>query len=148
MKPFVENLLNLISLKRKLSEEYLVILFRPIHRIHRWRTPSHESEALLNKQKLQTKTFSELAECSAWIPPKITLYGRLFYIIKWDVFSLGRWLQKSGTHVGPSFTLKPSTKASALQFYKTEIRTDLGGKKNRNKRRIYGILVNARNFRH
>ena len=24
------------------------------------------------------KTFSELAECLAWIPPKITLYGLLF----------------------------------------------------------------------
>ena len=40
--------------------------------------PSHESEALGDKQKLQTKTFSELAECLARIPPKITLYGRLF----------------------------------------------------------------------
>ena len=55
-----------------------------IHRNHKWRTsgkklvPSHESEALEDKQKLQTKTFSELAECLARIPPKITLYGRLF----------------------------------------------------------------------
>ena len=55
-----------------------------IHRIHKWRTrgkklvPSHESEALEGEQKLQTKTFSELAECLARIPPKITLYGRLF----------------------------------------------------------------------
>ena len=40
--------------------------------------PSHESEALEGKQKLQMKTFSELAECSARIPPKITLCGRLF----------------------------------------------------------------------
>ena len=40
--------------------------------------PSHESEALEDKQKLQMKTFSELAECLAWIPPKITLYGCLF----------------------------------------------------------------------
>ena len=40
--------------------------------------PSHESEALEDKQKLQMKTFSELAECLARIPPKITLYGRLF----------------------------------------------------------------------
>ena len=40
--------------------------------------PSNESEALEGKQKLQMKTFSELAECSARIPPKITLYGRLF----------------------------------------------------------------------
>ena len=30
------------------------------------------------KQKLQMKTFSELAEFLARIPPKITLYGRLF----------------------------------------------------------------------
>ena len=56
----------------------------PIHRIHKWRTrgkklvPSHESEALEDKQKLQMKTFSELAECLARIPPKITLYGPLF----------------------------------------------------------------------
>ena len=55
-----------------------------IHRIHKWRTrgkklvPSHESEALEDKQKLQMKTFSELAECLARIPPKITLYGLLF----------------------------------------------------------------------
>ena len=55
-----------------------------IHRIHKWRTrgkklgPSHESEALEGKQKLQMKTFRELAECLARIPPKITMYGRLF----------------------------------------------------------------------
>ena len=55
-----------------------------IHRIHKWRTrrkklvPSHESEALEDKQKLQMKTFSELPECLARIPPKITLYGLLF----------------------------------------------------------------------
>ena len=55
-----------------------------IHRIHKWRTrgkklaPSHESEALEGKQQLQMKTFSELAECVARIPPKITLYGLLF----------------------------------------------------------------------
>ena len=39
--------------------------------------PSHESEALEGKQKLQMKTFSELAECLARIPPKITFYGLL-----------------------------------------------------------------------
>ena len=39
----------------------------PVNRIHKWQT-----------QKLQMKTFSELAECLALIPPKITLYGRLF----------------------------------------------------------------------
>ena len=55
-----------------------------IHCIHKWRTngkklvPSHESEALEDKQKLQMKAFSELAECLARIPPKITLYGLLF----------------------------------------------------------------------
>ena len=55
-----------------------------IHRIHKWWTrgkklvPSHESEGLVGKQKLQMKTFSELVECLARIPPKITLYGRLF----------------------------------------------------------------------
>ena len=35
----------------------------------------------------------------------------------------GRWLEKSGKHVGPNFTLKPSSKASSLQFGKTEIKT-------------------------
>ena len=40
--------------------------------------PNHESEALGDKQKLQMKTFSELEECLARFPPKITLYGRLF----------------------------------------------------------------------
>ena len=58
--------------------------FFSIHRIHKWRTrgkklvPSHESEVLEGKQKLQMKTFSELAECLARIPRKITLYGLLF----------------------------------------------------------------------
>ena len=57
---------------------------KSIHRIQQWRTrgkklvPSHESEALEDKQKLQMKTFSELAECLARIPPKITLYRLLF----------------------------------------------------------------------
>ena len=58
----------------------------------------------------------------------------------------GRWLEKSGKHVGPDFTLKPNTKASSLLFCKTEIKTDIGGKKKRNKRRIYGLLVNGRDF--
>ena len=40
--------------------------------------PSHESEALEDKQKFQIKTFSELAECLARIAPKITLHGLLF----------------------------------------------------------------------
>ena len=40
--------------------------------------PSHEIEALEDKQKLKMKTFSELAECLARIPPKTTLYGLLF----------------------------------------------------------------------
>ena len=40
--------------------------------------PSRESEALEDKQKLQMKTFSDLAECLARIPPKITLYECLF----------------------------------------------------------------------
>ena len=40
--------------------------------------PSHESEASEDKQKLQMKTFSELADCLVRIPPRITLYGRLF----------------------------------------------------------------------
>ena len=51
-------------------------------------------------------------------------------------------------NVGPSFTLKPSTKARSLQFCKTAIKTDIGGEKKRNKRRIYGLLVNGRDLRH
>ena len=58
----------------------------------------------------------------------------------------GRSLQKSGKHVGLNFTLKPNTKASSLLFCKTEIKTDIGGKKKRNKRRIYGLFVNGRDF--
>ena len=52
----------------------------------------------------------------------------------------GRSPEKSGKHVGPNFSLKPSTKASSLQFGETEIFTNLGGKKKRNKRQIYGLL--------
>ena len=64
--------------------EFYVRVARTIHRIHKWRTrgkklvPSHESEALEDKQTSQMKTFSELAECLARIPPKITFYGLLF----------------------------------------------------------------------
>ena len=60
----------------------------------------------------------------------------------------GRWLEKSGKHVGPNFTLKPNTKASSLQFGKTELKTNINGKKKRNKRRIYGLLANGRDLRH
>ena len=45
----------------------------------------------------------------------------------------GLRLQKSGKHVGPNFTLKPNAKASSLQLGKTEIKTDIGGEKKRNK---------------
>ena len=38
---------------------------------------SHESEALEARKKLQMKTFSDLAECLARIPPKIALFGIL-----------------------------------------------------------------------
>ena len=58
------------------------------------------------------------------------------------------WLEKSGKHVGPNFTLKPNTKASSLQFCKTEVKTDIGDKKKRKKRRIDGLLVNGRDLRH
>ena len=37
-----------------------------------------KARRLEDKQKLQMKTSSELRECLARIPPKITLYGRLF----------------------------------------------------------------------
>ena len=60
----------------------------------------------------------------------------------------GRWLEKSSKHAGPNFTLKPNTKARSLQFCKTEIKTDIGGEKKRNKRRIYGLLVNGMDLRH
>ena len=54
----------------------------------------------------------------------------------------------SGKNVGPKLTLKPNTKASSLQSLKTEIKADIRGKKTRNKRRIYGLLVNGRDLRH
>ena len=60
----------------------------------------------------------------------------------------GRWLEKSNKHAGPNFTLKPNTKASSLQFCKTEIKAGIGGRKKGNKRRIYGLLVNGRDLRH
>ena len=60
----------------------------------------------------------------------------------------GWWPEKSCKHVGPNFTLKPNTKARSVQFCKTEIKTDIGGEKKRNKRRIYGLLVNGRDLRH
>ena len=41
---------------------------------------SHESEGFQEKQKLQMKTFSELAESLARITPKITLCSLLFTI--------------------------------------------------------------------
>ena len=131
----------------------------------------------------QMKTFSELAECLAQIPPKITLYGLIFkynyvgcilllmfssdllFAIKRDayIFKETGWVCRFPKHqkldkwtiagekrqnVGPNFTLKPSTKARSLQFCKTEIKTDIGGEKKRNKRRIYGLLVNGRDLRH
>ena len=55
-----------------------------IHRIHKCGhagkklVPSHKSEELEDKQKMQMKNFSELEECLARIQPKITLQGRLF----------------------------------------------------------------------
>ena len=126
------------------------------------------------------KTFSELIECLARIPPKITLYGRRFkynyvgrllllifstdllFAIKRNAYNLqgnrkfpkhqkvDKWAmagEKRQT-CWPSFTLKPNTKASSLQFCKTEIKADISGKKKRNKRRIYGLLVNGRDLRH
>ena len=60
----------------------------------------------------------------------------------------GRWLEKSNKHAGPNFTLKPNTRARSLQFCKTEIKTDIGGEKKINKRRIYGLLVNGMDLRH
>ena len=68
--------------------------------MHKWRTrgrklvPSHESEALEDKQKLQMKTFSELAECLARIPPKITLYG----ILSEEIMGISKGVQFFNTH--------------------------------------------------
>ena len=66
--------------------------------------PSHESEALENKKKLQMKNSSELTECLAWIPPKITLYGLLFrynYVgrLLLLMFSNDLLLQSKGTRI-------------------------------------------------
>ena len=47
---------------------FKILLTDFIHHIHKWRTrgkklvPSHESEALEDKQKLQMKTFTEPLE--------------------------------------------------------------------------------------
>ena len=84
LKCVVRNVILSIDANFIVVARYYSFVCYHIHRIHKWRTrgkklvPSHESEALEGKQKLQMKTFSELAECLARIPPKITLYGRLF----------------------------------------------------------------------
>ena len=129
----------------------------------------------------------KLAEFLARIPPKITLYGRLFkynyvgcilllmfssdllFAIKRDAYifketgwfcrfpkhqkldtTSGQWLEKSGKHAGPNFTLKPNTKARPLQFCKTEIKTDIGGEKKRNNslrsRRLEGVFRQLQNL--
>ena len=68
--------------------------------MHKWRTrgrklvPSHESEALEDKQKLQMTTFSDLAECLARIPPKITLYGNLSE----EIMGISKGAQFFNTH--------------------------------------------------
>ena len=49
--------------------------------------PGHESEALQDKQKLQMKTFSELAECLAWIHVKWLCADFFLNTITWGVFS-------------------------------------------------------------
>ena len=80
---------------------------------------SHESEALEGKQKLQIKTFSELAKCLARIPPKITLYGLLF---KYNyVGCLLLLMFSSDLLFAIKKDAKPSRKASSLQFCETEI---------------------------
>ena len=159
-----------------------------IHRIHKWRTrgkklvPSHESEVLEDKQKLQMKTFSDLAECLARILPNITLYGRLFkcnyvgclqllmfstdllFAFKRDAYifnetgwfcrfpkhqKLDKWAiaaEKQQTR-WPKLHTETKFEASPLQFCKTEIKTDIGGEKKRNKWRVYGLLVNERDVR-
>ena len=66
--------------------------------------PSYESEALEDKQKLQMKNSSGLAECLARIPPKITLYGLLFkynYVgrLLLLMFSNDLLLQSKGTRM-------------------------------------------------
>ena len=82
VKMFIESLGSLHAILDSVSSRREKLL--GIHRIHKWRTRrkklvlSHESEALEDKQKLQMKTFSELAECLARIPPQITYYGLLF----------------------------------------------------------------------
>ena len=68
--------------------------------MHKWRTrgrklvPSDESEALEDKQKLQMTTFSDLAECLARIPPKITLYG----ILSEEIMGISKGVQFFNTH--------------------------------------------------
>ena len=165
-----------------------------IHCIHKWRThgkklvPGHESEALQDEQKLQIKTFNELAECSARIPPKMTLCGLLFqydyvgclqslmfstdflFTTKRDayIFKKTGWFCRFQKHQNSqlemamwaiaacrkvanmlaqtSNCIKPSMKAS-VQFCKTKIKTKVVAKKKRDKRQIYGLLVDERDLR-
>ena len=144
-----------------------------IHRIHNGGHAGknwclRESEALEDKQKLQMKTFSDLAECLARIPPKITLYGcllkcnyvgclqllmfstDLLFTFKTDAYifnetgwfcrfpkhqKLDKWAiaaEKQQTR-WPKLHNETKFEASPLQFCKTEIKTDIGGEKKRNK---------------
>ena len=61
----------------------------------------------------------------------------------------GRSPEKSGKMLAQTShwirVRKPDHYNSVL---KTEIKTDIGGEKKRNKRRIYGLLVNGRDLRH
>ena len=50
--------------------------------------PSHESEALEDKQKLQMKTFRELAECLARISLLLMFSSDLLFAIKRDAYIL------------------------------------------------------------
>ena len=138
----------------------------------------------INKNILQMKTFSNLAECSARILPNITLYGCLFkcnyvgclqllmfstdllFAFKRDAYifnetgwfcrfpkhqKLDKWAiaaEKQQTR-WPKLHTETKFEANLLQFckLKTEIKTDIGGEKKRNKCRVYGLLVNGRDLR-
>ena len=74
-----------MKIVHKIRNEHFKFFFSLIHRIHKWQiqgkkmVPSHESEALQDKQKLQMATFSELAEYLARLSPvKLTFCGLLF----------------------------------------------------------------------
>ena len=133
------------------------------------------------------KTFSELAECVARIPPKITLYGLLFkynyvgcllllifsidllFAIRRDAFifketgwfcrfpkiseasearQVGDGWRKAANMLAQTSHWNRVRKPAHCNSVKQKCKQCKSGKKKRNKRQIYGLLVNARDVCH